>query len=65
MKRAVLLSVAVGLASATTAAQDYRTWKDYGGGSDSSHYVELDHHEGEHQTALDAATEAMWRARCR
>ena len=42
MTRAVLLPLAIAAASVTTAAQDYRTWKDYGGGADSSHYVELD-----------------------
>ena len=31
------------LIAAIAAAQDYRTWRDYGGGPDSSQYLSLIH----------------------
>ena len=37
-----LLCLAVATsAQVASAGQDYKTWKDYGGGADNSHYVEL------------------------
>jgi quinoprotein glucose dehydrogenase len=41
--RVALLCVAMAAAGeAASAGQDYKTWKDYGGGADSSHFVDLD-----------------------
>ena len=40
--RLVLLFVTLGMLCHLLAQQDHRTWRDYGGGSDSSHFVQLD-----------------------
>jgi quinoprotein glucose dehydrogenase len=41
--RFVLLSLAVGLAGhIAQGRQDHKTWRDYGGGADNSHFVALD-----------------------
>jgi glucose dehydrogenase len=38
----ILLSLIIIAADETAhAGQDYKTWKDYGGGPDSSHFVDL------------------------
>ena len=39
--RTTLLFLLLALGQIAHAGQDYRTWKDYGGGPDSSHYVDL------------------------
>jgi quinoprotein glucose dehydrogenase len=40
--RTALLCVSMAAAGVTVGTgQDYKTWKDYGGGADSSHYVDL------------------------
>lgn len=42
-RKTVLLSLAIGMAVPFTAAeQNHKTWMDYGGGPDSSHFVALD-----------------------
>src|SRR5687767_15567963 len=42
MSRTTLLFIVIIAASgAAHAGQDYKTWKDYGGGPDSSHFVDL------------------------
>ena len=41
MRSALLCFVIAAIAQAAHAGQDYKTWKDYGGGPDSSHFVDL------------------------
>lgn len=41
MKKALSLALAAAICQAAPAAQDYKTWTDYGGGPDSSHFVDL------------------------
>ena len=41
MKRALLCVTLTAVCQLAPAAQDYKTWKDYGGGADSSHFVNL------------------------
>ena len=41
MRSALLCLVIAAIAQAAHAGQDYKTWKDYGGGPDSSHFVDL------------------------
>ena len=41
MKRTLLCVILTAVCQAAHAGQDYKTWKDYGGGPDSSHFVDL------------------------
>ncbi|RPI57828.1 MAG: pyrroloquinoline quinone-dependent dehydrogenase [Acidobacteria bacterium] len=48
------LSIAVAIQT-STGAQDYKTWKDYGGGPDSSHFVDLRQIDKSNVGQLDVA----------
>ena len=41
MRRTLLCVILTAVCQAAHAGQDYKTWKDYGGGPDSSHFVDL------------------------
>ncbi len=55
-RRIALLSLAAILAGHTAhAGQDYKTWKDYGGGPDSSHFVDLKQIDKSNVSQLEVA----------
>ncbi len=54
--RIALLGLAAIVAAHTTyAGQDYKTWKDYGGGPDSSHFVDLKQIDKSNVSQLEVA----------
>ena len=52
---ALLIPTFIVAFQASTGGQDYKTWKDYGGGPDSSHFVDLTEIDKSNVSRLDVA----------
>jgi glucose dehydrogenase len=55
MLRPFLAAIIIVAMHAVLAGQDYKTWKDYGGGADNSHYVDLKQIDKSNVSQLEVA----------